>query len=179
MRILVLAAFLALVVVLGVGLNLNPREVPSPLIGKAVPEFSLPRLRYEQTTVTQRALAGQVSLVNFWATWCEGCRIEHPELVRIANTTGIPIYGVNYKDEREAATRWLDQFGDPYVSSAFDERGTLGLDFGVYGLPETFIVAADGTIAYKHIGPIGASDWSARLLPCIEALGRGKAGCAN
>jgi cytochrome c biogenesis protein CcmG/thiol:disulfide interchange protein DsbE len=149
-RILLPVGFFALVIVLGVGLGLNPREVPSPLIGKPVPSFSLSRLRFDDKIVNERELLGKVSLVNFWATWCEGCRIEHPQLVQIANTTGIPIYGVNYKDERAQALQWLDRFGDPYVSSAYDPRGDLGLDFGVYGLPETFVIAADGTIAYKH-----------------------------
>lgn len=170
MRILLPIGFFALVIVLGVGLGLNPREVPSPLIGKPVPSFSLSRLRYEDKVLNERELLGKVSLVNFWATWCEGCRVEHAELVRIANTTGIPIYGVNYKDERAAAMQWLDRFGDPYVSSAYDPRGDLGLDFGVYGLPETFIIAADGTIAYKHTGPLGPSDWNEKLLPVIRAL---------
>jgi cytochrome c biogenesis protein CcmG/thiol:disulfide interchange protein DsbE len=173
MRIVLLAGFVGLVIVLGIGLNLNPREVPSPLIGKPVPEFSLPRLRYEQMTISRRELLGKVSLVNFWATWCEGCRTEHPVLVHIANTTGVPIYGINYKDERKLATEWLDRFGDPYVSSAFDVRGTLGLDFGVYGLPETFVIAADGTIAYKHTGAISPSDWTDKLLPVIQSLSGG------
>ena len=170
MRILLPVGFFALVIVLGIGLGLNPREVPSPLIGKPIPSFSLPRLQYEDKVLNERELLGKVSLVNFWATWCEGCRVEHSELVRIANTTGIPIYGVNYKDERAPARQWLQRFGDPYVSSAYDPRGDLGLDFGVYGLPETFIIAADGTIAYKHTGPLSTADWNEKLLPVIRSL---------
>jgi cytochrome c biogenesis protein CcmG/thiol:disulfide interchange protein DsbE len=170
MRILLPVGFFALVIVLGIGLGLNPREVPSPLIGKPVPAFSLSRLRYEDKVLSERELLGKVSLVNFWATWCEGCRVEHPQLVRIANATGIPIYGVNYKDERAPAKQWLDRFGDPYVSTAYDPRGDLGLDFGVYGLPETFVIAADGTIAYKHTGPLSPSDWNEKLLPVIRSL---------
>jgi cytochrome c biogenesis protein CcmG/thiol:disulfide interchange protein DsbE len=170
MRIVLLVGFLGLVAVLGIGLGLDPRAVPSPLISKPVPPFSLPRLRYQDVILNQHEFSGKVSLVNFWATWCQGCRVEHPVLVRIANSTGIPIYGVNYKDERQSATEWLDRFGDPYVSSLFDEHGALGLDFGVYGLPETFIIAADGTIAYKHTGPISTTDWTDTLLPLIQSL---------
>lgn len=172
-RILLLLGFFGLIGVLGVGLTLNPREVPSPLVGKPIPEFSLSRLRYQDKTISHNDLAGKVSLVNFWATWCEGCRVEHPLLVKIANTTGIPIYGVNHKDARESATAWLNRFGDPYVSSAFDDKGDLGLDFGVYGLPETYVIAADGSIAYKHTGPISASDWTDKLLPVIRSLSGG------
>jgi cytochrome c biogenesis protein CcmG/thiol:disulfide interchange protein DsbE len=170
MRIVLLVGFFALIIVLGIGLNLDPRAVPSPLLGKPVPSFSLPRLRYEQEILDQHEFSGKVSLVNFWATWCQGCRVEHPVLVNIANSSGVPIYGVNYKDERAPAREWLDRFGDPYVSSVFDERGSLGLDFGVYGLPETFVIAADGKIAYKHIGPISKADWTDTLLPLIQSL---------
>ena len=169
-RYLLPLGFLAIVVVLGIGLGLNPREVPSPLVGKAVPPFDLPRLSDPQRTLSSEDLKGQVSLVNFWATWCEGCRIEHPLLVRVANETGIPIYGVNYKDQRAPAMQWLARLGDPYVASGFDQQGEVGLDLGVYGLPETFIVGPDGTIAYKHIGPVTQDDWERKLLPEIRKL---------
>lgn len=172
-RYLLPLGFLAIVVVLGIGLGLNPREVPSPLVGKALPPFDLPRLSDPQRTLSSEELKGQVSLVNFWATWCEGCRVEHPLLVQLANDTGIPIYGVNYKDERGPAMQWLSRLGDPYVASGFDKDGAVGLDLGVYGLPETFIVGPDGTIAYKHIGPVTPDDWQNRMLPVIRSLSGG------
>jgi cytochrome c biogenesis protein CcmG/thiol:disulfide interchange protein DsbE len=170
MRFLLPVGFLVLVAVLGVGLSLNPREVPSPFVGKPVPAFELPRLRFPDRALVHEELRGQVSLVNFWATWCEGCRVEHPLLVRIANETAIPIYGINYKDQRKPAIQWLDQLGDPYVASGFDPGGDAGLNLGVYGLPETFIVGPDGVIAYKHIGPISEQDWREKMLPVIESL---------
>ena len=173
MRFVLPAGFLALVVLLGVGLGLNPREVPSPLVGKPVPAFDLPRLRDPAQRLANADLRGQVTLVNFWATWCPGCREEHPLLVQIADQTGIPIYGVNYKDTRQPAIDWLERLGDPYVASAFDERGDMGLDLGVYGLPETFVVGPDGVIAYKHIGPIRPEDWEGKLLPVIRSLSGG------
>ena len=163
-------AFIALVVVLGIGLTLNPREVPSPLVGKPVPAFDAERLRFPDLRIRDADLAGQVSLVNVWATWCEGCRVEHPLLVRIANESGIPIYGINYKDQRPAALQWLRQLGDPYVASAYDPDGRVGLDLGVYGLPETFVVGRDGVIAYKHIGPVSERDWREKIQPLIGSL---------
>jgi cytochrome c biogenesis protein CcmG/thiol:disulfide interchange protein DsbE len=171
MRYALPIGFIALVVVLGVGLSLNPREVPSPLVGKPIPAFDVERLRFPEQRLRDADLKGQVSLVNFWATWCEGCRLEHPLLVRIANESGIPIYGMNYKDERESALALLRQLGDPYVSSGFDLRGDVGLDLGVYGLPETFVVGPDGIIAYKQIGPITEQDWRDKILPVVRALG--------
>jgi len=170
MRFALPLAFLALLVLLGVGLGLNPREVPSPLVGKPVPEFNLERLRFPEANLATADLKGKVSLVNFWATWCEGCRVEHPLLVRMANETGIPIYGINYKDERTAAVRWLDALGDPYTASGYDQRGTVGLDLGVYGLPETFVVGPDGVIVYKHIGPITPEAWRETLAPLVRSL---------
>ena len=169
-RFLLPLAFLGLVVLLGVGLSLNPREVPSPLIGKPVPAFDVERLRFPDARLSDGDLKGQVSLVNFWATWCEGCRVEHPLLVRMADEAGVAIYGVNYKDERTAAVGWLDRLGDPYVASGYDREGGVGLDMGVYGLPETFVVGPDGVIAYKHIGPVTEDDWHNTLAPLIRSL---------
>lgn len=169
-RIALPLAFVALVVVLGVGLSLNPREVPSPLVGKPMPAFDLERLRFPELRVRESDLSGQVSLVNVWATWCAGCRDEHPLLVRIANESGIPIYGLNYKDQRPAALQWLQRFGDPYVASGYDADGRAGLDLGVYGLPETFVVGPDGVIAYKHIGPIDERAWVEKIQPVVRSL---------
>lgn len=168
-----LAIFIALAALLGAGLRLNPSIVPSPLIGTATPEFSLERLRLPDQRLTREDLLGKVSLLNVWATWCVGCREEHALLVAIAEQSGVPIYGLNYKDTREEALAWLDRFGDPYVASGFDQDGRVGLDLGVYGLPETFIIDADGMIAYKHIGPITAESWRTRMLPVIQGLTRG------
>ncbi len=173
MRYALPLGFLALVVVLGIGLGLDPREVPSPLVGKPVPAFDVERLRFPQTRLRDTDLKGQVSLVNFWATWCEGCRVEHPLLVRIANESGIALYGVNHKDARGPAIGWLDRLGDPYVSSGFDADGRVGLDLGVYGLPETFVVGPDGVIAYKHIGPLTEEIWRTRIEPVVRRLGGG------
>jgi len=111
-----------------------------------------------------------VSLLNVWATWCVGCREEHPLLLRIARETGIPIYGINYKDDREAALRWLERLGDPYVASGFDGDGRVGIDLGVYGLPETFVVDERGMIAYKHIGPITPAAWQEKIAPVVARL---------
>jgi len=169
-RIALPLGFIALVVVLGVGLSLNPREVPSPLVGKPVPAFDAERLRFPDLRISNADLAGQVSLVNVWATWCVGCRVEHPLLVRIANEAAIPIYGINYKDQRPAALQWLQRFGDPYVASAYDADGRVGLDLGVYGLPETFVVDRNGVIAYKHIGPLTERDWVQKIQPLVRTL---------
>ena len=172
--IIPLAVFIVLVVVLGVGLTLNPREVPSPLIGKAIPAFELPLLSDPAQTVDQQALLGKVSMLNFWATWCAGCLVEHPLLVRVAREGTVPIYGINYKDERLPALAWLRERGDPYLASIEDRAGSLGIDFGVYGLPETFIIDQKGQIAYKHIGPISEEIWQQKLMPVIARL-NGKA----
>lgn len=171
--LLPLAIFLALLAVLGAGLTLNPSLVPSPLVGKATPQFSLPRLRLPDRRLTREDLLGKVSLLNVWATWCVGCREEHGLLLGIAQQTGVPIYGLNYKDRREDALAWLGQFGDPYVASGFDADGRVGIDLGVYGLPETFIIDANGMIAYKHIGPITPDAWRTKILPVIQSLGKG------
>jgi cytochrome c biogenesis protein CcmG/thiol:disulfide interchange protein DsbE len=168
--LLPLGALAGLLGLLFVGLSLNPREIPSPLVGKPVPEFSLPRLRFPDQQITHLDLRGKVSLLNFWATWCVGCRTEHPLLLQIANSTDVPIYGIDYKDQHKPALDWLQTLGDPYVASGYDAEGRMGLDLGVYGLPETFVVDVDGRIAYKHIGPITAADWKERILPEVQKL---------
>ncbi len=150
------------------GLYLRPDYIPSPLIGKQVPEFSLPELEDASVQVTANDLKGQLSLFNVWATWCVGCRQEHAYLVELSRTTDIPIYGLNWQDDRDAAIRWLQTLGDPYVASGFDEAGSVAIDWGVYGAPETFLVDADGTILYKHIAPLTPEVWHSRFMPIIE-----------
>ena len=168
--LLPLGIFIALVLLLGVALRLNPRLVPSPLVGKPVPEFSLELLRAPAQTLSRGDLTGKVSLLNAWATWCVECRREHPLLVDIAKAGKVPVYGLNYKDQRPDALEWLRRLGDPYVASGFDADGRVGIDLGVYGLPETFLVDADGMIVHKHIGPIDRNIWETEFVPIIERL---------
>ena len=165
-----LSLFLAIVAFLAVGLNRDPTLVPSPLVGKPAPEFSMPRLKDPDETVSRSDLLGKISLLNVWATWCVSCRAEHPLLIELANEGQLPIYGLNYKDNRDEAIRWLTQLGDPYVASVYDPAGRLGFDLGVYGLPETFVMDPQGIIAYKHIGPIDADAWENKILPVVQAL---------
>ena len=149
------------------GLSLNPRYVPSPLLGKPAPQFELPRLKDPAATLGSADLQGQVALLNVWATWCVGCRQEHGLLVELAEASDVPIYGLNWKDDRAAALSWLSSLGDPYVASAFDELGEVAIDWGVYGAPETFLLARDGTVLYKHIAPLTREVWAAEFLPRI------------
>ncbi len=165
-----LALFGGLAAVLGVGLSLDPHEVPSPLIGKRVPEFELPPVKGRANGLATADLIGQVSLVNVFASWCVACRAEHPVLVDLARRNVVAINGLNYKDAPNDAARWLDQWGDPYARTGADLGGRVAIDWGVYGVPETFLIAADGRIAYKHIGPMTAEFVRDKLLPMIEAL---------
>ena len=165
-----LAIFFILVVLLYRGLSLDPKRVPSPLIGKPMPEFSLPRLKDPAATLGDSDLKGKVSILNIWATWCVSCRAEHEVLLQLANTGMVDIYGLNYKDERTAAQQWLRQLGDPYVANAFDADGRTGIDWGVYGAPETFIMDKQGIIRHKHIGPLTVDDLNTTILPLIAEL---------
>lgn len=165
-----LGIFLVLVGFLAVGLQLNPREVPSPLIDRSAPAFNLPSVRDPEKTVGLADLKQQVSLFNVWASWCVSCRHEHPLLVELARRKVVPIYGLNYKDTRADALRWLNNLGDPYRASAFDANGRVGIDWGVYGVPETFVVDRNGVIRHKHTGPISVEDWEGKLLPMIRQL---------
>ena len=149
------------------GLSLNPRYVPSPLLGKPAPEFELPRLKDPGASLGSEDLEGKVALLNVWATWCVGCRQEHGLLVELAEANDVPIYGLNWKDDRGAALGWLYSLGDPYVASAFDELGEVAIDWGVYGAPETFLLARDGTVLYKHIAPLTREIWASEFLPRI------------
>jgi cytochrome c biogenesis protein CcmG/thiol:disulfide interchange protein DsbE len=157
-----------LLVLLAIGLRLDPREVPSPLIGKPVPAFSLPILD-QDATLSQEQLRGRVTLVNFWASWCAGCRIEHPFLMRLARESGVEIIGMDYKDDPDAARATLARHGNPYRTVAIDRNGAAGLDWGVYGVPETYVVGADGTILYKQIGPLTDKDWAEHVRPHLSA----------
>ncbi|MCP3851828.1 MAG: DsbE family thiol:disulfide interchange protein [Gammaproteobacteria bacterium] len=170
-----LIIFGLLVVLLVVGLIKAKyiRDVPSPLIGKAVPQFTLPAVE-ELQTVSSEELKGQVSLINIWASWCVSCRAEHEVLNYAAQKEGLKIYGINYKDELMDARRWLKNRGNPYVKSAFDTDGLLGIDWGVYGVPETFVIDQKGHIRYKHTGPIYIDDLRNVLIPCIESLKSGQ-----
>lgn len=150
------------------GLGLQPGYVPSPLIGKPAPEFALPSLKNPSETVGSQELQGQLSLFNVWATWCVGCREEHAYLVELSRTSGIPIYGLNWKDDRDAALNWLETLGDPYTASAMDADGDVAIDWGVYGAPETFLIDRDGTVLHKHIAPLTAEIWERDFVPLIE-----------
>ena len=168
--LLPLAVFLLLVAFLGKGLLLNPSEVPSPLIDKPAPDFSLTRLHDPATAISNKDMQGQVWLLNVWASWCVSCRQEHPLLVDLSRRGIVPIYGLNYTDTRDEAIGWLQQLGNPYLASAFDADGRVGLDYGVYGVPETYVIDKQGVIRYKQIGPISADVLRDKILPLIRTL---------
>lgn len=165
-----LAIFLVLVAFLGIGLTLNPREVPSPLIGKPAPQFQLPLLHDADKTFSQKDAAGKVWLLNVWASWCPPCREEHPLWVELAKKNTVPIYGLNYKDKRPDAIAWLQRYGDPYVMSAYDAQGRIGIDYGVYGVPETYVIDKQGVIRFKHVGPVTPKVMNEKILPLIAKL---------
>jgi len=158
-----------------VGLHLDPSEVPSPLIGKPAPAFDLPELKDMEQRVSDADLKGRPTLLNVWATWCGGCRQEHEMLLQLSKQGGVPIYGLNYRDERTGALRWLDQLGDPYVAVGYDPSGTASLDWGVYGAPETFLMDPQGIVVYKHLGPMTSKAWREEFMPRIQQMqGGGK-----
>ena len=165
-----LGAFLALAIVLAVGLKRDPREVPSPLIDKPAPKFALARLDDAAKTVRLDDLKGKVFILNVWASWCVACREEHPLLVEFAKKKVVPLYGLNYKDQREDANRWLARFGNPYDASLYDVEGRVGIDFGVYGVPETFVIDQNGVIRFKHIGPITPDVLATKIEPLLKKL---------
>ncbi len=166
-----LIIFVVMAIFLGIGLTLDPREVPSPLINKASPGFTLPQLHAPDKTLSQGDFVGKVSLFNVWASWCAACRQEHSFLLELAKQNIVPIYGLNYKDQRDDAKRWLIQYGgNPYVASAHDLDGRVGIDWGVYGVPETFVIDKKGTIRYKQIGPLNYQNWTETILPIIQQL---------
>jgi cytochrome c biogenesis protein CcmG/thiol:disulfide interchange protein DsbE len=152
------------------GLGMNPREIPSPLIGKTVPAFSLPLLEQPETMITEKDLLGKPYLLNVWATWCVSCRAEHETLVQLSRTGLVDIYGLNWKDDRTKAEIWLRRLGNPYVANIVDEKGRTAIDLGVYGAPETFLVDSKGIIHYKHAGPVTPELINGTLLPMLERI---------
>ncbi len=165
-----LGVFIVLVVFLAIGLNLNPREVPSPLIDKPAPQFQLARLDDPAQAVRPEDLRGKVWLLNVWASWCVACLQEHPVLVEFSRSGLVPIYGLNYKDKRDDAHAWLAKNGNPYTVSIVDGDGRVGIDYGVYGVPETFVIDKQGVIRYKHIGPITPEVLKDKIVPLVRKL---------
>lgn len=172
-----LAAFVVIVALLYAGFSLNdPHQLPSALIGKPFPAFNLPALGTADSTVdarfTEADLRGRTVLVNVWATWCPTCRAEHAELLRIHDETGLPIIGINYKDNPAQARLWLSQLGNPYDFNIVDADGSLGVDLGVYGAPESFLVDASGTIVYKRVGDVNRRIWQEEIKPHVDTLAK-------
>lgn len=166
-----LAAFAVLTVFLGRGLSLNPREVPSPFIGKPAPTFTLTRLDDAAVSVKSSDFQGKVWVLNVWASWCGPCRDEHPLWVDFARRNPVPIVGLNYKDQRSNALPWLRQLGDPYVMSLHDGDGKVAIDWGVYGVPETFVIDRQGVVRFKHVGPVTAELLRGKIEPLLRTIG--------
>ena len=165
-----LILFFLLVILLGVGLTLDPRKVPSPYIGKAAPSFNLPNLYASTESISPEDMKGKVWLLNVWASWCGACRAEHQVINRLVKNNQIEIIGLNYKDGSDEAKQWLEELGNPYVSVAVDREGRTGIDWGVYGVPETFVVDKQGIIRYKNIGPVYEQDVKETILPLVVQL---------
>lgn len=168
--LLPLGIFVGLLIFLGIGLRLNPREIPSPFINKPAPAFKVAQLHDPDKTISPADMVGQVWILNVWASWCVSCRQEHPVLMDFSKTNTVPLIGLNYKDAREEGTRWLREFGNPYNLSAFDNDGRIGIDYGVYGVPETFVIDKKGVIRMKFTGPLTQEAISTKLLPLIKEL---------
>jgi len=162
--------FAGLVVLFVFGLYNDPKLVPSPFIDKPLPVFALPALTDPEVKLSSDIMKGEVALLNVWATWCIPCRQEHPLLVDLAASTDVKIYGLNYKDVRADAIVWLEKLGDPYQQVFVDEQGNTGIDLGVYGVPETFVLDAEGIVRYKHIGPLTADSMRDVIRPIISEL---------
>lgn len=166
-----LALFGALTWFLYAGLSLNPREVPSPLIGKPAPAFALPRLDDPAQTVKREDLLGKVWVMNVWASWCAPCREEHPLVVAFARERKVPVIGLNYKDRPGDARVWLERLGNPYAATLIDFDGKVGIDFGVYGVPETFVIDAQGVVRFKHVGALTTQVIRQKIEPLLKELG--------
>jgi cytochrome c biogenesis protein CcmG/thiol:disulfide interchange protein DsbE len=167
--IIPLTIFLVIAGFLWVGLYRDPREVPSPLIDKPAPQFTLAQLQTPAQTFTPEAMRGKVWLLNVWASWCVACREEHPFLNELSKS-GVPLVGFDYKDKRENALQWLDRLGNPYTLSVSDTDGRVGIDYGVYGAPETFVIDKGGIIRYKQIGPLTPEAWREKIEPLVKKL---------
>ena len=165
-----LAIFAILVVFLGIGLTKDPRKVPSPFIGKPAPAFTLSMLHEPGASFAPEQMRGKVWLLNVWASWCVSCRVEHPLLVELGRQKVVPIIGLNYKDRAAEGREWLVQHGDPYTLSVVDADGRVGIDWGVYGVPETFVIDKAGVIRYKHIGPVTPEALQQKILPLVRKL---------
>jgi len=165
-----LGAFAALILLLGVGLGLNPREVPSPLIGKPAPAFDLPLLAAADKTFSQKDMLGKVWVLNVWASWCAPCLVEHPQISRLAASGAAPVVGLNYKDAREDAIPWLNRNGNPFFASVYDGAGRIAIDYGVYGVPETYVIDRKGVIRYKRIGPVTPEILQEKIEPLLKDL---------
>lgn len=168
--IIPLVIFFGLVAFFAVGLTRDPREVPSPFIDKPAPAFKLQQLHDPNATFGPEEMRGKVWLLNVWASWCVSCRVEHPLLVEMSRKNAVPIVGLNYKDTRDDGKQWLAKFGNPYALSAYDVEGKVGIDYGVYGVPETFVIDKQGVIRYKQIGPITPEALDKTLMPLIRKL---------
>ena len=168
--IIPLALFAALAAFFAIGLTRDPRVVPSPLIDKPAPSFEIAQLHQPQAMFKPEQMKGRVWMLNVWASWCVSCRIEHPLLVELARRKVVPIVGLNYKDKRDDATQWLERFGNPYELSAWDIDGRVGIDYGVYGAPETFVIDKAGVIRHKQIGPITSEALEKTILPLLRSL---------
>ena len=162
--------FLVLVLFLGVGLRLNPREIPSPFIGKAAPAFTLTQLHEPERQFSPQDMKGKVWLFNVWASWCTACEHEHPVFVELSRQNLVPILGMDYKDKREDAEAWLRKRGDPYVLVVSDSEGRVGIDYGVYGVPETYVIDKQGIIQYKQIGAVTPKILNEKILPLVKEL---------
>ena len=171
-----LVIFVVLAVFLAIGLTRDPHELKSVLINKPAPAFRLPQLNAAGKTISNEDMRGKAWLLNVWASWCVACREEHPYLIEYAKSGVVPIYGLNYKDRREDALATLDELGDPYTVSAVDFDGRVGIDFGVYGAPETYVIDQGGTIRFKYVGPMMPDVWKDKILPVVQELNRQAAG---
>lgn len=167
-----IVVLLVLIGFLAIGLKHDPREIPSPLIGKPMPAFALTSLDGSKP-VTQAELQGRPLLVNFFASWCAGCQVEHPVLMKLSREYKVEIVGLDYKDTQADAEQWLQRHGNPYRSVIADPAGQAGLDWGVYGVPETYVIGADGNVLYKHIGPVTEDAWRSRIAPLLQSTGSG------